>query len=359
MISRLDRYIAKSVVASYVATLLFVLSLFIIFDLLINMSRYMRLLNDSDMGILDILGTWAAFHLVSLPWIFVAVAPFVTVIGCMFAVSRFMASNEITPMLFTGRSIVRVVAPCMAMAAISGGAMGAVWETVLPATSRDMTKLETTLRGQERADFTNIALFSRNRKERLMVSRFVPELQRMEGIVVVGFDDEGGVYEIRARAANWHPEQEDWELQEGMTQNGRLRDPRAWLGVDGVSPEMLWLSSRDAKTSSLLSYTELLALMRMSPQRHDLVIALHYHLTWPLSNIVLLLLALPFAVRFERGGRTGRVVLAVTICAAYLVLDLTCQNLGRGEFLHPILASWTPTIVFGSLGLVMFGGMRT
>ena len=89
------------------------------------------------------------------------------------------------------------------------------------------------------------------------------------------------------------------------------------------------------------------------------MIAFHYRLTWPLANLVLLLLALPFAVHFERGSKIGRVILAIAICGGYLVVDLTCQNLGRQEYLHPIVASWTPTILFGSLGMVMFGGMRT
>jgi lipopolysaccharide export system permease protein len=129
--------------------------------------------------------------------------------------------------------------------------------------------------------------------------------------------------------------------------------------MEGVTPRMLWLSGREAKTSSLLSYSELLDLIALSPRRHDLVINLHYHLTWPLANLLLLLLALPFAVQFERGSRVGRIVLAILICGSYLVVDLTCQNLGRREYLHPILAAWTPTILFGSLGTVMFGGIRT
>ena len=361
MIQRLDRYVAKSVVGSWVATLLFVQVLWVIVDLLVNMNRYMRLINDHGFELLEVVRTWAAFHLVSCPWLFVAVAPFVTVIGSMFAISRLMTSNEVTPMIFTGRSTVRVLMPCMVMAMISAGLMATVWETILPNTSRSMTQLDKTLRdGTGESHLEDIVLYSNNRTERLMVKRFIPEKQRMEGIVVVigGFDGQPS-REIHAGAGNWHPERADWELQEGMVHARREKTPRQWLGMAGITPELLWLSARDAEASTLLAYSELLALLRLSEQRPDLVIALHYHLTWPLANLVLLLLALPFAVRFERGGKTGRIILAVAICAAYLIVDLTCQQLGRGEFLHPILASWTPTILFGSLGLVMFGGIRS
>lgn len=369
MIHRLDRYVARSVLGSCTATLLFVVTVFVIFDLLLNMNRYLWLINEKGFSLLEVLQTWGEFHLVSLPWLFVALAPFVIVIGSMFSISRFMAANEITPMLFTGRSTVRVVAPCLAMAVISAGTMAAIWETVLPSTSRKMQLLEDTLvEGESSNVLESIALYSDDQKERLMLRRFYPELQRMEGIVVVGggFAEDEPAYMVQANAAVWDPEQADWELQQGRTHEGRVVKPRGWLGMKGrwlgtkgITPEILWLAGRDADSSTLLSYTELLQLTKLSPQRHDLVIAMHYHLTWPLANLILLMLALPFAVRFERGGKLGRIVLAIAICAGYLIVDLTCQNLGRGEFIHPILAAWTPPILFGSLGMVMFGGMRT
>ncbi len=71
------------------------------------------------------------------------------------------------------------------------------------------------------------------------------------------------------------------------------------------------------------------------------------------------MLALPFAVNFERGRRIERIVFAILICAGYLVVDLICQNLAFDNHIHPIVAAWTPTIVFGSLGAVVFGGMRS
>ena len=41
------------------------------------------------------------------------------------------------------------------------------------------------------------------------------------------------------------------------------------------------------------------------------------------------------------------------------LLDLACQRLGQREWLHPIVAAWTPTIVFGSLGVVLFSSTRS
>ena len=62
---------------------------------------------------------------------------------------------------------------------------------------------------------------------------------------------------------------------------------------------------------------------------------------------------------FERGSRVGRVILAFFVCAAFLVFDLTCRNLGLRQFVHPVVAAWTPSIVFGALGVLSYSGIRT
>ena len=108
-----------------------------------------------------------------------------------------------------------------------------------------------------------------------------------------------------------------------------------------------------------MSYTELMDLHRLNPRRRDFVLALHAHITFPIANLILLMLALPFSVSFERGRKLERVLFAVLICAFYLMADLTCQNLGRTGYFHPVFAAWLPPITFGSLGLVFFGSIRT
>jgi lipopolysaccharide export LptBFGC system permease protein LptF len=70
------------------------------------------------------------------------------------------------------------------------------------------------------------------------------------------------------------------------------------------------------------------------------------------------LLALPFAVFYERGSRIERVLLAIAVCGGYMLMDLVCQSLGQ-RGLHPIVAAWSPTIVFGALGIVLFGSTKT
>jgi lipopolysaccharide export LptBFGC system permease protein LptF len=148
-------------------------------------------------------------------------------------------------------------------------------------------------------------------------------------------------------------------LVDGQRLGPRGISEARWLGMAGLTPELLWRTGKEAREAAGLSYSELLDLRSLRPGRRDFVLAFHSHLTFPIANLILLMLALPFAVHFDRSSRAERVLFAVAVCAAYLVADLTCQTLGRTGDLHPVFAAWLPTIVFGSLGVVFFGSVRT
>jgi lipopolysaccharide export LptBFGC system permease protein LptF len=81
--------------------------------------------------------------------------------------------------------------------------------------------------------------------------------------------------------------------------------------------------------------------------------------TFPLANVVLLLVGLPFLMQFERGRGTEGLVAGFLLCVFYFAADFVSLNLGMQGQIDPILASWLPPLFFGSLGLVLFGSIRT
>jgi lipopolysaccharide export LptBFGC system permease protein LptF len=198
-------------------------------------------------------------------------------------------------------------------------------------------------------------------RQDVVATRYWPERETMEGVFVLDRGSQpGDALLVEADAAHWNPERQDWDLVAGIERRGEVVAPRATLGVPGLTPDKIWRAGRqERRVVAEYSYTDLLELRELQPGRRDYLIALHQHVTFPLANLVLLLLALPFAVSFERGSKVGRVVLAIVFCGLYLVIDLSCQNLGQKGWLHPVVAAWVPTILFGSLGLVIFSGIRT
>src|SRR5262249_31907930 len=155
----------------------------------------------------------------------------------------------------------------------------------------------------------------------------------------------------------------DWRLENGTLYirvgDGGETKAIAVLGMPDWTPEVVRQRGQENIDCDLFSYDELLETRRARPNRVAVAMALHRHVTYPLANLILLMLALPFAIHFERGGRVERVLGAIGVCAAYLLFDLICQNLGHTGYLHPVVAAWSPTILFGSLGVMMFSSLRS
>lgn len=359
ILGRIDRYVCRTVLEAYLGALVLMVFLSILVDMLMNMTRYLQIGEDYDISFIGVIGYLAEYYAVLMPFLFVTIAPFVTVIACMFAVSRLMSSNEIAPMIFTGRSLYRILHPVLLVAIASAALMAACWEEVIPRLAETKATQEYVLGGHDEAK--DVLLQSpANERRHLRCEGYYHNELRME---VVTLYDEGtlpGDVEItEADEAYWRPEQGDWELVGGVLRRGEDSQPQKWLRGEAFTPELLWRSGKESKETSELSYTDLLELQELRPNSRSYVLAFHHHVTFPLANLVLLLLALPFALHFERGSRIERVVFAIVICGGYLTVDLICQSLGQAGDVHPVVAAWIPTIFFTSLGIVFFSGIRT
>ena len=362
MAGRMDRYVAKAVLGAYAAALVFLIFMVIMIEMLMEMDQYVLAAQKHDMGVFQLAWLVCLYQAVSVPYLFVTIAPFVAVIAAMFAVSRLMGQNELAPMLFTGRSMFRILRPLLAVGLLSGLSMGLLWQTAVPYCAGLRHSMRARLSGGSgEISLTDGILRSPDNDDLILYcKRYYHGLQKMEGVILydAGKDVDQASY-VEATAATWSPEQEEWALTDGRCKQGDISEVRLWLGMPGLTPELLWQSGKKEREAGELSYSELLELIQAHPHSRAYVLALHQHITFPFANLVLLLLALPFAVYFERGGRVERVAMSIVICGSYLCADLTCQNLGQNFYLHPVVASWVPTILFGSLGVVVFGGIRT
>ncbi len=304
-----------------------------------------------------------------VPVLFVTVSPFVTVIAGMFAVSRLMAQNEVVPMLFTGRPIVRVLRPVLAMGVLSALMTAATWEFVVPYTTESLRSARLVFSGGHAGttiDGIILKFDEGDQRRTLFCSRYDFERLRMEHVRLLrSGEGPADLVVLSADSATWNPEREEWELTGGKllerdpTGESKSREtPQKTLKLPGLTPELLDQTAMEGRETMELSYSDLRLLQQLRPGRREYVLAFHAHITYALANVVLLLLSLPFAVHFERRSRVERVVMAVAVCAVYLVTDLICQRLGQ-SYLHPVLAAWIPTILFGSVGVASFSGVQS
>jgi LPS export ABC transporter permease LptF len=88
-------------------------------------------------------------------------------------------------------------------------------------------------------------------------------------------------------------------------------------------------------------------------------VALQRKVAFPFVTIIMTVLAIPFAVTTGRRGAMYGIGIGIVIAISYWTLMSVAGALGAGGVLTPMLAAWTPNILFGAAAVYMVLTVRT
>jgi len=358
MISRLDRYVARMYLSSWLVSIVFFLGLFSVISFFGNVED---LLKHSDKGGVTV-AVVARFYAYRLPTIMVQVSPFVMLMAALFTVMRLQRHNELMAMLMVGRSARRIVAPILLLTVVF--IAGQVWmqESVAPRCALEAKKLDAQVNdGRKEWVIDKITLKDAS-GYLLSVRNFHVNSGVIEEFNVSGRDGQGRNVSIAGHDAVFDPEARGWRLFDGVVETRELgvegeplTAPAPFFATD-VRPEDL-LDSRLQPFD--LSYSDVLERSERYPLSPNYRMLRHYHVTFPLSVMLLVLLGLPFVLKRQARNNLFGVGVSILLCMVFLVVDATVRDLGARGFLAPVLAAWVPVIVAGSFAVVLFDGLES
>jgi lipopolysaccharide export LptBFGC system permease protein LptF len=127
-----------------------------------------------------------------------------------------------------------------------------------------------------------------------------------------------------------------------------------------VPPDYFGREYRRPQQMSFGELKDYIATLRAAGYRVDrLTVQLHQKLAYPLGIVLLAWLSLPFAFRAGRRGAVGGIALALVLGVAYFGLMAFVVRLGEASLVPPVLAAWTPTVVFALLAINRHTTLRT
>ena len=364
---RLDRYVGWTFASSYATALFVVMGLFVIMDLASNLDDYLEPWPDGSTASSVVI---AAFYLFNLPFLFLQAAPFITLIAGLFTLTRLLGNNEVGAVLAAGVSGRRLLLPIF-----TGGLLAlmgmivlreAATTTVLPVRDslhyvleeKSNDRVYRTLRMRDLSgSLIRFGEYRPGEEGQPPTGRRLSAQLREGDRWVATIRAEGFAYE--ERDGHWGLALEGGEYTE-VSGRKHVR-PIDWLGPQlfDFSPEMA-LTYRRSQTNPLeLSFLEAVELGRRDPDNVVYQTLMQYHLTFPLANLVLLLVGLPLVMRHERARGVEGLAKGLLLCLFFFAVDFVCRNLGVQGALDPLLASWLPVLLFGSLGVVLFDALRT
>ena len=357
----LDRYLLREYVVFAGIGLGVAATLFVVIDLLQTLDRYIR----TKPPLIYVLEHFvyrvpAALH---------DGLPVVMLVATIFLFLALTRAHELTAMKAAGMSLYRVAAPVLLFATGVAIAAGLFQELLLPKLNELGDEVDRVkIRGQlPRHLQSRERLWLRTADSRFYrVELLHPGTNDLYGVTVL--EVEQGSFRLHsrldARRAHWTPA--GWELTDGAF---REFGPRGEVQTIPFTTTAIDLQeeiddfTRIHKSIGAMSYRELrdyiVRLEATGFQVKKYLVELYSKVAFPLVNLIMVLVAIPFSLQSPRGGRLFGIALAIAIMAGYLVVHYVALAFARADLLPPLLAAWTANIIFLGLGTSLFLRART
>lgn len=345
MMRVLTRYLAREIVSSTFTVLLAFLGLFAFFD-------FINELDSVGKGGYELHHALIYVAMI-LPGRVYELLPVAVLIGTLYALTTLARHSEITVMRASGLSTLKMLRTLTGIGVIFVVATFVFGEYIAPPAERAaqqwrLTATKSTVSSQLRS-----GLWVKDGPRFVNVQTVQPD-RSMEKVRIYEFDDRHVLLSVSdAASGRYLAGEKVWRLS-GVRQTRFLGDRTEVVDL----PELQWHSDLTPEVLSVLmvvpermSVTTLFAYvshLRENQQNADRYeIALWKKLVYPFAALVMIALALPFALTHERmGGVSVKVFLGVMLGVGFHLLNGLFSNLGVINSWNPALAALTPSLLF-------------
>ena len=371
---RFDLYVVRLFLSSYVLCAVTFVGLFIVVEAFSKLDRFLR--QDGSL-----LGSLFRYYVAMVPTVFAnLMAPVLTLAATMFTLTTLIRQNELTPIKASGVSVYRVLAPIFLLAVLFAAGSFVVQEKFIP---RFKDPIRSALALSRARALTPPAYYDQQHGYLISVQEYSTTQKIAQGVEVSERHENGmPKRQIDVHRMEWksEPAGKDghergiWVLRDGSIQTWD-EEGNLLVNASASNFERLKTSFRemefettmlpiDLETSDLeisyLSSGDLRRQYRRQPYHKHLAVKLHHHFAFPFAHVILLLLGVPFVLRFESRSPFVSLFVCFLICALFFfVTSISMSIATHSEFFSPILAAWFPVMLFGSVGITLFDRLPT
>lgn len=347
----LFRYLAKEIVLATLLVLTALLALFALFDLI-------RELGEIGKGSYN-LGQILTYVLLSLPSHVYVISPVAALIGTMFALSRLSIQSELTVMRTSGLSISRLSA-FIALVGLGFAAVIFVFgEYVAPVSEDAAKRLRLQATSSVVAQEFRSGFWVKDELSFINIQNVTPETTLIN-LRIYEFDRSYRLISISLAKEARYSGQGRWTLADvektsfdGARASVQRLPVASWNSV--LTPDILSslkVQPEQMSIGNLFAYIEHLRENRQKSTRYEL--ALWFKALRPLAVVVMMLLAIPFAIQGSRaGGVGGRLALGMMIGIGFHFLSQLFSHLTLLNDWPAVLSAFIPTLAMLAVAGVM------
>jgi lipopolysaccharide export system permease protein len=358
LVRPLDRYVFSEWFKIFTATTLGFPLLLILFDATDNLDKYLaKKLPPANI---------ALSYVYWLPDSIFLILPAAVLFATVFSIGSFTRHSEITAAKASGVSFYRFIAPIFlgaVIAAVMGLALG---EYAPLATKRRLELLErqTVSNTSQRFNFAYSADAGRVYKvQTLYIGR-----NTIEGITIErkGKGRNYPSYILTSQNATYKS-RGGWQIGNGTMHilldsmdNMTISFDSAYDRKFTERPQDLMLTPKAPEDMNFGDLGRFINAMERSGAEVDrLKVERMLKIVIPITSVIILLFAASLATSTQRGGAAYGVGVALGTTVIFIFLVQLTKGMGSNGLIPAEIAAWTPSIVFGVLGAVLFWRVRT
>lgn len=360
------RLIYGEILWAVLFVLLAFLALFMFFDLVDELPMIGRT-SVLDPKVVYGLGHAGLHVLLYVPSRIYELLPIAVLIGTVFVLARLAQSSEYTILRTSGLGPGRALRTLLVLGAVFVLFTFLVGDYLAPAAERSAQLLKAQFKGSISVGQTGAWLKERQQGHAYSVNVQSMNAQgQLEDIRIFDFNEQGLLAgEIRARQGTL---KEDGWLLQGVERRTYDIDPEQGARIAHTTvDELLWPSTISAemvsaallkpdrmRTWDLFAYINHLQANGQSAQRYE--IEFWRKVFYPLSCLVMVVLALPFAyLHFRARGLSAYVFMGVMIGISFFLLNNVFGYMGNLRDWAPWLTAAAPSLIYSLISLGAFG----
>jgi lipopolysaccharide export system permease protein len=351
----LDRYVIRNFLQAYIYCIIGFLSIWLIFDISDNISTFI----DEHFGF----ELTVRYYATQVPQVFIILLPVALLLALLFALGRMSRANEIVSMLTAGVSIPRVLAPLIGMGLVTVSvslALNYEWAPHAELAKKNFIATarshQVTVQGQIFRNRTDLRTW--------FIQSFRPGHTIFNNVQVLQQDANDNIVEnYLAARATYHPEDKTWELENAKVvkydATGNISEERIYpsLKIERWTETPFRLGSANER-AEFLSFPELREYLHFNADFPIALLApfrthLQYRLALPWTCLVVVCIAAPLGIGYSRRGVLASVASAVILVFSMNFLTHLFLALGEGDRVSPVVAAWTPNLIFTIIGLYL------
>jgi LPS export ABC transporter permease LptF/LPS export ABC transporter permease LptG len=338
---------------------LFLFEIFTFFELAEDIRRH----NVPFMVVLD-------YFRFLIPYSVYQFTPLGALVAVLVTLGILSKNNEIVAFKASGLSLYRLSVPLFLVGITIASALLILDDTYLPYANQRQDALRARIKGRPPQTYTRPQrwIFSENSKV-YNYDLFDPKEKLFGGLSVIELDP--ATFQMRRRVfatrAHWLDTENTWVLESGwvrdfsdgsvaryspfkVTTLPELTEPPSYFNREVI--QAIQMSWRD-----LRRYID--GLHRAGFDVSSLTVQWHKKIAYPLIAPISMMLAIPFALFVGSRGAVGGVALGVGIGITYWAIAALTEAMGGLGQLPPLLAAWSPDLIFFFLALYFFFKMPT